>query len=250
MTTAIITGASSGLGLAYARQLVKKNDKVVLCARNEERLAKAKEELLQLSPDAQIETMSVDLSTFDGIDALANRVASTPDLEWMINNAGFGLGGQIYPDNDIKRSTDMLVTHCGAVERLSYEAAKVMKANGRGYILNTSSVGAFFFGKGSVDYCSTKAFVVSFTRGLACDLKGTGVRAVVLCPGFVRTGFHSTPEMLVDKDLYGKIPNWLWMDADWVVKKAIRCAEHGSTVMLVPSVKYKIAVFFLRRLWL
>lgn len=99
MATAIITGGSSGLGLAFARQLVKKNDKVVLCARNEERLAKAKEELLLLAPDFQIETMSVDLSTFDGIDALASRVASTPDLEWMINNAGFGLGGQIYPDN-------------------------------------------------------------------------------------------------------------------------------------------------------
>ena len=55
--------------------------------------------------------------------------------------------------------------------------------------------------------------------------------------------------MLVDKDLYGKIPNWLWMDADWVVKKAIRCAERGSTVMLVPSIVYKCAVFFLRRLW-
>lgn len=247
MKTAIITGASSGIGRAFARQLAREEIRLILCARNEEKLLRVKEELSAQFPQCKTEIMPVDLSSMDGVSRLEEVIAQESELEYMFNNAGFGIGGQTYPDNDINRSTEMITTHCIAVERLSYAAAKVMRKNGRGYIVNTASVAAFLAAKGAADYSATKAYIVAFTKGLACDLKGTGVRAMALCPGFVRTGFHSTPEMLPDAQLYDKIPNWLWLNADVVARKTIRAVNFTSKSIYVPSLIYKIAVYFLKR---
>ena len=243
---AVITGGSSGLGLAYARQLAKEGYALILVARREELLKQTAQQLEQ-EFHVPVGIFPADLSLETEIHRLEARLKQCPRLDYMINAAGFGIGGQIYPDHQLDRSSDMLRVHCLAVQRLSCVAAQVMKPLHTGHIINIASVAAYFTSRGNVDYASTKAYIVAFTRGLACDLKGTGIRVQALCPGFVRTGFHATPEMQRDAELYQKLPGFLWLKADWVVRKSLRqLRRHWRRTVYVPSLRYKAITWALR----
>lgn len=244
---AIITGGSSGLGLAYARKLAQEGYSLILAARREEVLNDVKRQL-ENEFGVSVEVFRVDLSQESEIRRLEERIARCVRVDYMINAAGFGIGGQIYPNHNLDRSSDMLRVHCLATQRLSCAAARIMKARETGFIINIASVAAFLSSRGAVDYASTKAYLVSFTKGLACDLKGTGVRVQVLCPGFVRTGFHSTPDMAPEADVYRRLPRWLWLNADWVVRQSLRAIRRRRPrTVYVPSVLYKIISWTLRK---
>ena len=245
--SAVITGGSSGLGLAFARQLAKEGFSLILAARREEVLGEVKRQL-EAEYNVPVEVFRVDLSQESEIRRLEDRIKELARIDYLVNAAGFGIGGQVYPDHNLDRSSDMLRVHCLATQRLSCAAAQKMKTVGAGNIINIASVAAFLTSRGAVDYSSTKAFIVSFTKGLACDLKGTGVRAEVLCPGFVRTGFHATEEMKPDADLYNRLPRWLWLNADWVARKSLAAIRRRRPkTVYIPSILYKIVSWTLKR---
>lgn len=247
---AVVTGASSGLGMCFARQLASEGYDLLIVARRGFVLESLKEELERLYP-ITVETFEADLSEKEPLRELEKKVESSENLVCLINNAGFGTGESSFPNVDVEQETRMLALHNLAPMRLCRAALIPMAVNGMGYIINVASAAAFLASRGAADYSATKSFLVSFSRGLQCDCIDKGVHVQALCPGFVRTGFHQS-ETMKNSETGEKVPNWLWLDAPWVVKKSIRQVrkKHLRRVAYVPSLRYKILVAILASRWL
>ncbi|GAA0432448.1 dehydrogenase [Acrocarpospora corrugata] len=229
MPTALITGATAGIGAAYTRRLGGDGFSLVLVARDRDRLA-ADAESLRRRYGVTVEVLPADLSTDEGLTAVEERLAEGVDL--LVNNAGFGHPGE-FLKVPVEAELTMLKVHCEAVLRLTYAALPHMSAKGRGGVINVASVAAFF-SRGT--YSATKAWVVNFSGSVAAELAGSGVRVMALCPGFVRTEFHQRAHM----DTSG-IPDFLWLAADDVVRASMRDLALGKVVS-VPSLRYKAIV--------
>lgn len=238
MTTALITGATAGIGAAFAARLARAGHNVVLVARDSERLA-ASAAQLRTDYGVEAETLTADLATEDGIAAVERRLTDTArPVDLLINNAGFGNKGA-FLDVPLQDELDMLKVHIEAVLRLTTAALPGMRERGRGAVVNVASVAAFL-PRGT--YGATKAWVVSFTQGVARDLVGSGVRLLALCPGFTRTEFHQRAGMGTSN-----IPAWGWLSAERVVDEAMRDLARGRSLS-VPGKRYKIAVTIARLL--
>ncbi|GAA4494786.1 SDR family oxidoreductase [Actinoallomurus oryzae] len=221
MPTALITGATAGIGAAFARRLSADGFGLILLARDAERLAGAAEEY------GNSEVVVADLATEEGI-ARGEEAARRADL--VVNNAGFGQKGR-FLDVPLHDELSMLRVHCEAVLRLTYAALPAMRERGRGGVINVASVGAFF-PRGT--YGASKAWVVSFSQAVAQDFPDVPVMA--LCPGFVHTEFHERARIDMSR-----LPSALWLDADDVVAAGLRDFRRGLTVS-VPSLQYKALV--------
>jgi short-subunit dehydrogenase len=237
MTTSLITGATSGIGAAYARRLAADGHGLVLVARDAVRLGERAEEL-RGRYGVDVEVLQADLAGDGGIAAVEERLRSPvlPPVDVLVNNAGFGQGER-FPDSPMADELRMLTLHCEAVLRLTAAAAEGMRERGRGFVVNVASVAAFM-PRGT--YAASKAWVVRFTEGAALDLRGSGIRFLALCPGFVRTEFHERAGMDADR-----LPSFAWLDADKVVAAALRDLARGRVVS-VPDVRYKVAVALAR----
>jgi short-subunit dehydrogenase len=228
MPTALITGATAGIGAAFARRLAADGFGLVLVARDEARLTEAAARLRE-KYRVEVEVLRADLATDEGLADVENRVKST-DL--LVNNAGFGNQGR-FLEVPLEDELRMLRVHCEAVLRLTYAALPGMIERGRGGIINMASVAAFF-SRGT--YGASKAWVVSFSQGVSQDLGGKPVQVMAMCPGFVHTEFHERAGMDVSS-----IPDFLWLDADRVVTDALRDLRKGVLVS-VPGAQYKTLV--------
>ncbi|MFJ8723894.1 SDR family NAD(P)-dependent oxidoreductase [Streptomyces sp. NPDC093269] len=229
MTTALITGATAGIGAAFARRLAADGHDLVLVARDTKRLREHATELHDRH-GIEAEVLTADLATDEGIDAAAARLSELKNpVDLLVNNAGFGNKGH-YLDVPMADELRMLKVHCEAVLRLTSAAAESMRTRGRGGIVNVASVAAFV-PRGT--YGASKAWVVQFTQGAARELAGSGVRLMVLCPGFVRTEFHDRAGMGTES-----IPGWMWLDADRLVATALADLARGRTVS-IPDPRYK-----------
>ncbi|WP_033821361.1 SDR family oxidoreductase [Kitasatospora sp. MBT63] len=238
MTTALITGATAGIGAAFARRLARDGRDLVLVARDRERLAATAEELAK-KYGVQVETLPADLATDQGIGAVEERLRDGGrPVDILINNAGFGNRGA-FLDVPVQDELDMLKVHVEAVLRTTTAALPGMRERGRGGIVNVASVAAFL-PRGT--YGATKAWVVSFTQGIARDLGGSGVRLQALCPGFTRTEFHQRAGMGT-----GNVPAWGWLSAERVVDESLRDLARGRSLS-VPGKRYKLAVAVARLL--
>src|SRR4051794_40812598 len=175
MPTALITGATAGIGAAFAHRLAADGFHLILLARDADRLAHAAEEY------GDAEVVVADLATDEGL-AKGEEAARRADL--VVNNAGFGNKGR-FLQVPLEDELTMLRVHCEAVLRLTYAALPGMRERGRGGVINVASVAAFF-SRGT--YGASKAWVVAFSEGAAQDVPG--VRVMALCPGFVHTEFH------------------------------------------------------------
>ena len=225
----MVTGASAGLGAAFARRLAARGHDLVLLARDGQRLAQAAAQYRQRH-GVDVEVLAADLATADGVAAAEARLAKGVDL--LVNNAGFGMSGKFLrvPVADEVR---MLRVHCEAVLRLTYAALEPMVAARKGGVINVASVAAFF-SRGT--YSASKAWVISFSESVAQDIAGSGVRVMALCPGWVHTEFHERANM----DMRG-VPEFLWLDADELVTAALRDYRRGLRVS-VPGAPYKAVV--------
>ena len=230
MPTALVTGASAGIGAAFVRRLARERYDLVLVARDAARLAALADEV-EAAYGVRAEVLPADLATDDGVAAVEQRHARD-DVDLLVNNAGFGHRGR-FLDVGVDEELTMVAVHVDAVLRLTVAAVRGMKARGRGGVVNVASVAAFF-PRGT--YGASKAWVVSFSEAVRQDLLGTGVDVLALCPGFTHTEFHDRAGM----DMSG-VPESLWLDADDVVAAALRDLRAGRAVS-IPGWRYKVIV--------
>jgi uncharacterized protein len=233
---ALVTGASSGIGACFARRLAARKHDLLLVARREDRL-KALAEELQAQHGVSVEVLVADLANASDVDLVARRVELLDDLELLVNNAGFGTRGR-FAESDIDQQIDMVELHVVASMRLMRAALPGMISRHHGGIINVSSTAAFFPLSNSANYSATKAHLVNFTRALAPELRGTGVRAQALCPGFTHTEIH-------DHEGNGQpanLPGFLWMQAQDVVDESLDALERGEAVYVPGALNKVIAM--------
>lgn len=236
MGTALITGASAGLGEEFAWQLATARHDLVLVARRQDRLETLAHELRQIA-GVRVEVLPADLSNRDDVERVARRLQDQENpVGLLVNNAGFGLG-QTFLDGELAREESALAVMVQAVLVLSHASATAMRQRGRGAILNVSSMTAH---TAMGTYAAHKAWVLSFTEGFSNELQGTGVTATALCPGLVHTEFHETAGM--DISSLGEAS---WLDAERVVADALQAVRRGQ-VICTPSIRYRSADAFLR----
>lgn len=225
--TALVTGASSGIGEAFCRALAERGHDLVLVARRREGLEKLAEELSS-HHGISAKALSADLSTEEGMESVALYIAGSEDLEVLVNSAGDAVDG-FFDRTELRRQLESVRLHDLALLRLTHAALSGMIRRRRGDIINLSSMAAFFPFPGSAVYSACKAFTAAFTETLALELKGSGVRVQALCPGFTHTQFHQRMGMDVSS-----IPPWMWMDPHEVVAESLRALERGR-VICVPG---------------
>lgn len=231
---ALITGASSGIGEAYARKLAANGYDLALVARREERLnALAAELSIAHGIDARV--IAADLGREEEIDRVAQAIAGMADLALLINNAGFGTRGS-FVEVPLHRHIEMIRVHDIASVALSWAALPGMIERGGGGIINVSSVAAFFPSGGGSIYTATKVYLNNFSEALAAELDGSDIKVQALCPGFTYSEFHETPEYQgFDRE---QIPSALWMSAESVVEESL-AALAGNQVIVIPGRRYR-----------
>ena len=186
--TALITGASSGIGKELARIHAAKGGDLILVARRVELLNSLKEELVQ-KYKVTVQVIQKDLSVLGSSQSVYDEVTQNGwQVDYLFNNAGFG-GKGAFLDRDLEADVEMVRLNVMALLKLTHLFGKDMKARGKGKILQTASTAGFLPGPYQNTYFATKAFVVSHTQGLAHELKGSGVTVTALCPGPVETEF-------------------------------------------------------------
>jgi uncharacterized protein len=233
---AVITGASAGIGAMFARKLAARGYDLLLIARREDRLRSLASELAD-AHHVKADFMVADLADAADLERAAERIQSAVSLALLVNNAGFGLHGLFF-ESDVAGQAEMHRLHVLATMRLMHAALVNLVPRGTGGVINVASVGGFAQAPGSVSYNSTKAWMISFTEGIAIDLasKDSAVRVQALCPGFTLSEFHDVIHM--DRSV---IPQSLWMTADFVVEESLRGFERGQLIV-IPGWRYKLIV--------
>ncbi len=232
MTTALITGASVGIGAAFARRLAADGYDLILTARNTERLNQNAAALRE-HYGVTVEVLPANLATSEETARVETRLADTGrPVDMLVNNAGFSTG-KSFLGGDIEAEERMLNVLVRAVLRLSSAALPGMVKRGQGAIVNIASIAAYVpWGT----YGAAKAWVTSFSEGLYREVAGTGVKILAVCPGATRTEFQQRAGLD-----FGGIPPWMWLTAEQVVDSTLKGLRRGATV-ITPSVRYKAVV--------
>ena len=241
-TLAAITGASDGLGKEFARQLAEAGFDLLLIARRENLLNEIKADF-ELRYGIDVEVHVCDLSKAEEVKRLEERLEKAENLEYLVNNAGFGRQDGVYPQADPDHEEEMIRVHVVSLMRLTRAALQPMCRRRKGYVINLSSVAAFIYGPGCVEYNATKSYVLSFSKSLQCDVRNLGVRIQALCPGLTHTGFHATQTMKgFEKD---KTPGIAWLTSEYVVRTSLHSIRRTNRVVCIPSWRYKIVLALL-----
>jgi short-subunit dehydrogenase len=238
---AVITGASDGLGKEFARQLAAEGYNLLIVARREYLLNEVKADL-EAKYGVHVEPMVCDLAQTEDVKRLEDRIEKEETLEFVVNNAGFGVI-DVFPNVNPDREEEMIQVHDIALMRLARAALVPMCKRKKGFIINLSSISAFLHGPGTAEYSATKAYVLMFSKSLQCDVRKYGVRVQALCPGLTHTGFHSTESMKSFEK--GKTPGILWLTAEYVVRTALRSIRRTKRVVCIPSFRYKLILALL-----
>lgn len=231
MPTALVTGATSGIGHAFARRLARDGYRLVIVARHEARLAQRRTSLLS-SGSPQVEVIAADLSDASQRVRVLDRLRSGNDpIDLLVNNAGGTLSMDFLAagDTDLARQVEL---NAVSVMMLTHAALPGMLARGHGGVINVASTAGLVPGRGST-YGASKAFVVSLSEGLSTSLRGTGVRVQALCPGFVRTEFHVRAGIDMSRT-----PGWAYIDEDRLVTSSL-AALRTNRPLCIPGALYK-----------
>jgi short-subunit dehydrogenase len=231
MPTALVTGATSGIGHAFARHLAANGYRLVIVARDGDRLTRRRASLLTLG-SPEVTTITADLTDRHARQQVLDRLRDGEEpIDLLVNNAGSTLGvefGQAAEEDLIKQ----VELNAIAVMVLTHAALPGMLARGHGGVINVASTAGLVPGRGST-YGASKAFVVSLSEGLAMSLRGTGVRVQALCPGFVRTEFHQRANIDMSST-----PGWAYVDADQLVARSMADLR-ANRPLSIPGTLYK-----------
>ena len=231
-TSALVTGASSGIGAEIARLLGEAGVPTVLVARRGDRLREIADRY------DGFEVLEADLGTPGGQAITTERIASDDQpIDLVVNNAGFGTSG-VFHELDVDRLSDEVELNVKALTVLSHAALAAMVPRGRGYLMNVSSVASFQASPGLGVYAATKAYVTSLTEALHGEVKASGVHVTALCPGLTKTEFqdHSNTTGLALK-----VPDLAWTTVEEVASTGLRDVASNKTIS-VPGALYKVAV--------
>lgn len=238
---AVVTGATAGIGKEFCAQLARKGYDLLVVARDGNRLEELRRDL-ESRHGIGVDVFPADLTVDDDVTRLVGLLSAAPGLVLLVNNAGFGTRGPL-ADASPAQQEAMLRLHVLAPMRLAQAALPGMLRRGNGAIINVSSAASFVYSAGNVNYCATKAYLTTFSEGLAAEVEAAGVRVQALCPGFTRSEFHQ--RMSADMD---HLPRRMWMSAEAVVAASLRNLERGGPVICVPGFRYKLAVLLVRLL--
>lgn len=190
---ALITGASSGIGTEFARELAARGYDLIVTARREDRLQALKREL-EASASCRVDVIAADLGSPDGPGSLIRQVeALGKPVSMLVNNAGFGVHGD-FLDNDAARVAQMVQLNISTLTTLTWHFGRAMRLQGRGRILQVSSIAAFQPSPYYAAYAATKSYVLFLSEAVNCELRGSGVTVTTLCPGMTATEFHDVAE--------------------------------------------------------
>ncbi|HEY7626827.1 MAG TPA: SDR family oxidoreductase [Ilumatobacteraceae bacterium] len=227
--SALVTGASSGIGAAMVHRLGEAGVSQVIVARRRDRLESLAEAY------ANVEVLRADLTTAKGVGAVVERVTDpSRPIELVVNNAGFGTSGPFHT-LDADRLANEITLNCIALTRISRAALCEMVERGSGYLLNVSSVASFQPVPNLAVYAATKAYIRSLTESLHEEVRGTGVHVTALCPGLTRTEFQAISS---SGEYAGRYPSFAWMSADDVAATGLDDVAKGRAVS-VPGMLYK-----------
>ncbi len=228
--TAIVTGASSGIGSELARELARRGHGVTLVARREDRLRALADELAA-AHGVRTEVVAADLSEPESRARIADEVAARGlTVAVLVNNAGLSTTGAVHrgaPDRDIA----MIRTDVEAIVHLCSLFLPGMVERGSGAVLNVASTAAFQPLPGQAGYGGSKAFVLSYSRATRAELRGTGVTMTVLCPGPVHTEFAERAGFS-QEEATNALPKFMWLSAADVAKTAIKALDKGKAVII------------------
>jgi short-subunit dehydrogenase len=238
---ALITGASAGIGEAFAREFARRGFDVVLTARRTERLEALATELRERHAIEAI-VAPLDLARADAPEALVGALADQGlSIDVLVNNAGYGLTGYLdeQPWDAHAAFIQVLMT---APTELAWRLLPGMKARGYGRIINVASLAGHVPGSaGHTLYAASKAYLIKFSQSLALETKGTGVHVTALCPGFTYSEFHDVNGA---RPLVSKMPAFMWMDAATVARQGVDAVEAGTPVYVNGRVNRLIKALF------
>jgi short-subunit dehydrogenase len=242
-STALITGASAGIGAEFARQLAGRGCSAVLIARRRDRLAQLRDELCNRHPNVNIHIRVVDLSDRSQLDEFIRWLEQNDiKIDFLINNAGLGDYGS-FATSDPKRNNQMLAVNILALTSLTRALLPQMISRKRGAILNVSSSAGFLPIPGMNVYAATKAYVNSFSEALRAELRDTGVTVTALCPGPVHTEFGDVAKRPVGQPETG--PEFVYVSVKKTVHDALAAVE-SDRPLVIPGFFMKLAMFLVR----
>lgn len=231
---AVVTGAAGGLGLSFANQLAARGYRLLLVDRRQAQLEQVCAAIADRY-EVSAEPYAIDLCNRPEVEQLAQRLEHL-DVELLVNNAGFGTV-DYFVDTDPSFLVGIADVHVIAPTLLTRAVLPGMVARNRGNVINVSSMGAWFHSAGNVQYGATKSYLAVFSESLQQELRGTGVRIQALCPGFVRTEFHSGEKM---KAFHQCAPAAnMWMSPDEVVACSLRKMSRRQ-VIVIPGLRFRI----------
>ena len=234
---AVVTGASSGIGVDIARDLSRRGHELVLVARSADKLHALAEELT-----TETHVVPLDLGNREAratLQAELDTRGLTVDV--LVNNAGFSTTGPVHT-SDVVREQELVEVDVMAVVELCSRFLPGMVERGRGAVLNVASTAAFQPLPGQAAYGAAKAFVLSYTRSLSGELKGTGVSVTALCPGPVDTGFGEAAGFSKE-DADEALPAFMWVASEEVARQAVAGLDRGALVV-IPGLANKIGAGF------
>jgi len=242
-TLAAITGASSGIGAAFARALAARGSDLILIARRTDRLQALAAELAERH-GAKAEIVTADLNAPADLERVAARLSAAPLLDLLVNNAGFGVAGR-FATSEYAGQEGMHRLHVMATLRLTHAVLAGMVARRAGAVINVASVAGFLTSPGSVSYGASKSWINTFTEGIWMELRGmeSPVRVQALCPGFTYSEFHDVARM----DRTRLAPKAWWYPAERVVEESLAGLERNQ-VFVIPGFRYRLLVGIVGRI--
>lgn len=235
-TTALITGAASGIGAAFARRLASDGFKLVLVDKDGNRLLAVANDLNE-SGDSSSQIVIAELTDSNDMERIEKIIIRMNDLDLLINCAGFGGGGRRFCESDPIRLLDMVRVHVIASMRLCRSVLPGMIARKRGNIINVCSLGAFLPLSGNVVYSASKTCMVTFSKALQAELRGTGVGIQALCPSLTHTRYHE--ESGAGAEVVSRAPEGLWMSPEDVANRSLY-ALGRRRVVCFPGLKNRV----------